>query len=107
MTTHLEREARTGIQVGSFPATKTQTRRIVLGAALAIVVGMAAIVMTVGTSSEPATAIPAIQVRELAPVANWAAPETNAAGLEYSPANPYVQSPSLVATTRVGQEGPR
>ncbi len=108
MTTHLEKVARTGGPVARFPARKTQTRRIVPAAALAILVAVAALVMYVGTNSEVAPAIPSTQVQQLAPLTNWAAPDTNVAGIEYSPANPYV--PTATAPTQStlnGQEGPR
>jgi hypothetical protein len=88
MTTHVEKVASTGGSVASFPARKTETRWIVPVAGLAIVFAVAALVMYVGTTnSEVASAIPASQVPT--PV-DWAVPASDAAGVEYSPANPYV-----------------
>ena len=91
MTTHLEKTARTGGTVASFPARKTQIPRIVPAAALAIVVASAALFIYVGTNPEVPPAIQATQVQQVPPLENWAPPESNAAGIEYSPANPYVR----------------
>jgi hypothetical protein len=107
MTTQLVSVPRAERAIASYTAHKDQTRLIVAGLALAVVIALAAIAISAGTNTEVDPADTAGQVQTQASVTNWAAPATDAAGIEYSPANPYAQ-PETASTplTRPGQHGP-